>query len=577
MSTHCWDVIVIGAGGAGLTAARHAREAGADVLVVNKGLVGRTGATITSGGGVSAAGSTLAALGFGADPADTERHFIEDTIRSGQYLSDQLLVQSMAEGVGEDLADLIAHGVRPQLSKRPPGHSSGRGVSIPGPEMQKAVTTAAAKTGVRFREDFLSVGLLRDGEGNVTGVAGLDRRTGESEAISGKAVVIATGGTTSNWRLRTAPEELTGEGQAMALEAGAALIEPEMLQFLPCCVIAPEIWKGIQFPWSIGPQAGVRAWLLNRYGERFLQRWDPVSIELATRDVVAAASAAEVAEGRGSPNGGVYLSWAHLPRDIIENMPLWSKSLSRDGRYQGFDFSPLIERIKAGHAIEVAPAAHFSLGGIRIDTDGGTGVPGLYACGEATGGLHGGNRLSGNAGAQMLVQGRRAGLAAARAARRNSAIGRSVNWAELHDRIEQPFLHKQGIAPLEIVERLGELTDRALAPIRDGARIGAALTEIDDIRRNALPHLAIRQRDRAFNRDWGAALECRAAVDVLEAALLGAQARTHSLGAHQRADAPMDHNPAGRRAEVLSHGIVRSKGGKLAHENQPVAFPLLAP
>jgi succinate dehydrogenase / fumarate reductase flavoprotein subunit/fumarate reductase (CoM/CoB) subunit A len=188
-------------------------------------------------------------------------------------------------------------------------------------------------------------------------------------------------------------------------------------------VIAPEIWRGIQFPWVIGPQAGVRAWLLNRYGERFLQRWDPVNVEMATRDIVAAASAAEVAEGRGSPNGGVYLSWAHLPRDILEQMPRWSKNLAADGRYQGFDFGPMLERIRAGYAVEVAPAAHFSLGGIRIDADGWTGVAGLFACGEATGGLHGANRLSGNAGAQILVQGRRAGLAALKVDQPAAAAG----------------------------------------------------------------------------------------------------------------------------------------------------------
>ncbi|MDB5712937.1 MAG: putative Succinate dehydrogenase [Sphingomonadales bacterium] len=572
--TQNWDVIVIGAGGAGLTAARHARNAGADVLVVNKGLVGRTGATITSGGGISAAGSTLVALGFDTDGADNEQHFIEDTICSGQFLSDQRLVQSMAEEVGRDLADLIAMGVRPRVTKRAPGHSSGRGASVAGPVMQKAVTGGAVKAGVRFREDFLSAGLLRDSDGAVVGVAGLDRRTGAVESISGRAVIIATGGTTSNWRVRTAPEELTGEGQSMALEAGAELIEAEMLQFLPCCVIAPEIWRGIQFPWTIGPQAGVRAWLLNRYGERFLQRWDPENIELATRDVVAAASAAEVAAGRGSPNGGVYLSWAHLPRDIIENMPLWSKSLAADGRYQGFDFTPLIDRVKAGYAIEVAPAAHFSLGGIRIDVDGNTQIPGLYACGEATGGLHGGNRLSGNAGAQMLVQGRRAGIAAARAAKRNYGIGPATNWNELRDRIEAPFARTSGVAPTDLAQRLGALTDRALAPIRDGVQIDEALGEIADIRTNALPDLAVRQRDRAHNRDWGAALECRAAVDVLEAALLGAKTRTRSLGAHQRTDSPAKDDAGDKR---LYHGIIAASAVGLVHRALPVAFPLLSP
>jgi succinate dehydrogenase / fumarate reductase flavoprotein subunit/fumarate reductase (CoM/CoB) subunit A len=563
-----WDVIVVGAGAAGLAAARHARQQGASVLVINKGLVGRTGATITSGGGVSVAGSTLAALGLDGDPSDTEEVFIRDMLKSGYWLCDQRLVESIVTGIGEELRFLMQRGVKPRLSKRAPGHSSGRGVGIPGPDMQKAMTTAALQSGAKFREDFFCTGLLQH-DGAVVGVAGLDRRLGEAEAISARAVVIATGGTTSNWRLRTAPEELTGDGHAMALNAGAELIEMEMLQFLPCCLVAPEIWRGIQFPWTIGPQAGVRAWLLNKYGERFLTRWDPERMELATRDVVSAASAAEVYEGRGSPNGGVYLSWAHLPRDIIDNFQSWAKGY-KDWRYQGFDMNPLIERIRAGYAIEVAPAAHFSLGGIRVDVEGSTSVPGLYACGEATGGVHGGNRLSGNAGAQILVQGRQAGLAAARAAQSNQAGAPPQNWDILKDEIEAPFRREQGTAPLEVKQRLTAIAEEALGPVRTGKAMTTALEEVRTIRRTTLSQLASRNRDPRYNRDWSDALECAAGAPILEAALISAIGRAGSIGAHQRRDL------TGVKAR-LEHSIVRQDDGELSWRAQPVEFPLFAP
>jgi succinate dehydrogenase/fumarate reductase flavoprotein subunit len=570
-----WDVIVIGSGAAGLVAAWHARAAGASVLVVNKGLVGRSGATITSGGGISVSGRTAIELGFDANPDDTDDAFFADTIRSGSFLSDQRLVEAMVTGVGEELRRLIADGAKVNAPKHAPGHSSARGVRIPGPSMQRVVTAAALRTGVKFREDFQSSELLTH-DGAVIGVAGLDRRTGEVEALHGRAVVIATGGATSNWSLRTAPEELSGDGHAMALAAGAELIEMEMLQFLPCCLVAPDMWRGLQFPWILGPQSGVRAWLLNKYGERFMARWDPERMELATRDVVAAASAAEVIEGRGSPNGGVYLSWAHLPRDIVDHFPAWTRSFSADWRWEGFDMTPLVEHIRAGYALEVAPAAHFSLGGIRVDVDGSTGVPNLYACGEVTGGVHGGNRLSGNAGAQVLVQGKAAGRAAAALARSeahtSSAYLAQSAWLDVKARIEGPLHRKDGIVPAELKRRLGQLVDHALGAIRHGATLEKALGEIRALARDELPQLACRQREAAWNRDWSDALECIAAAPVIESALLSALGRTSSIGAHQRQDA--------RSAPAIrEHGFVsREKGSTvLAHRVQAVDFSILSP
>ncbi len=545
------------------------------MLVVNKGLVGRSGATITSGGGVSAAGSTLLELGLPGDAADTEEVFLRDTLAAGSWLNDQSLAQAMVRGVGPELKRLIDDGVKYRITTRAPGHSSGRGLHIKGPDMQKAVTNQAVAAGVQFREDFQSTDLLRH-DGAVVGVAGLDKRSGEAEVIFGHAVVLATGGTTSNWHLRTAPEELSGEGHAMALAAGAELIEMEMLQFLPCCLASPPLWRGLQFPWTLGPQGGLRAWLLNRYGERFMARWDPERMELATRDIVSAACAAEVVEGRGSPNGAVYLSWKHLPNDIIDNYVTWSKSVTPEWQWQGFDMKPLIERIRAGYAVEVMPAAHFSLGGIRVDAHGATRVPGLYACGETTGAVHGANRLSGNAGAQMLAQGRAAGLAAARASGERRSQGRADDLQEVLAGIHGPWRRQGGEStevPFELKDRLTQLAESALGAARSGAVLEQALKTLGELKREVLPRLACRNREHVWNRDWSDALECRAAVPVLESALLGALGRSTSIGAHQR------HDKRGKSTSsaALQHSIVSREGDALTLRHEPVRYTAMQP
>jgi len=570
MSDAAWDVLVLGAGAAGLVAAFHARQAGASVLVINKGLVGRSGATITSGGGVSIAGQSLRALGIEADGSDTEERFLQDTLSAGSWLNDQRLVESMVTGVGAEVGRLIDWGIKFTVNRRAPGHSSGRGIHISGVDMQRALTRIAVQAGVSFREDFQSTRLLKR-DGAVVGVLGLDRRTGEVCSIYGHSTVIATGGATSNWSLRTAPEELSGEGQRMAVEAGATLIDMEMTQFLPCCLAAPAIWRGLQFPWILGPQSGVHAWLMNRYGERFMARWDPVRMELATRDMVSAACATEVYEGRGSPNGGVYLSWKHLPNDIIDHFPSLSRSVSADWQWEGFDMTPLVERIKQGYAIEVAPAAHFSLGGVRIDTGASTGVTGLYACGEATGALHGANRLSGNAGAQVLVQGRIAGVAAAQDAQQRRARDRvSDNHQQALAETDEPFQRSSGVVPFELKESLARLAESALGPVRTAQSLEQALDTLRQLKDSSLGQLACRTRERLWNRDWSDALECQAAFTVIESALLGAIARRHSIGAHQR------HDHKGTYTGELTHTLIRQSAGVLSHHTAPVAFALQA-
>ncbi len=561
-----WDVLVVGSGGAGLAAACRAAEGGASVLVVNKGVVGRSGATITSGGGISVAGQTLRdRFGFDADPADTEQVFFDDTWRAGRFLGTPSLIRTMVEDVGEQAAWILDLGVKPKVSKRAPGHSSGRGIHVSGVDLQRILLRAAVAQGVRFRERFQADEVVLDADG-ACGVAGLDRPSGEIESIAAKCVVLATGGLTSNWSLRTAPEELGGDGHAMALRAGAEVVDLEMLQFLPCCLLAPALWRGLQFPWIMGPQSGVIAWLLNRHGERFMARWDADNLELAPRDTVSAACAAEVFAGRGSPSGGVYLSWRHLPTNLIDDLSRVVGGVDASWHWQGFDMSSLVARIRAGEALEVAPAAHFSLGGIRADVDGRTAVSGLYACGEATGGLHGANRLSGNAGAQILVQGARTGRAAA-GTQRGAPAPKAEHAACEAVRTRLAIGGQAG----ERREKLLRVADRALAPVRNQESLATALQEIRDMRSAPITSAGAAAHPQAWRRDDWTSLESAAAQICLEAALLGAEKRDHSIGAHYRSDCPT--LPATSPRE---QGVIRLNDTVLDHRFVPAGGSLKA-
>lgn len=221
MTAERFDVIVVGSGGAGLNAAWHARAEGARVLLLNKGFAGRTGATVTTGGGISVAGESLIAQGLPGDAADREEVFLADTLRAGQFLGDQRLVEAMVTGIAPEVRRLVDLGAPVTFATRAPGHTSGRGVLVSGPDMQRALVREAVKAGVRFLENVQATGLLRDGDGRVVGLTALDRARSEALSLGAGAVVLATGGATSNWSLRTAPEELTGDGHAMALDAGA--------------------------------------------------------------------------------------------------------------------------------------------------------------------------------------------------------------------------------------------------------------------------------------------------------------------------------------------------------------------
>ena len=346
---------------------------------------------------------------------------MRDMVVEGKYLNDQRLARLQVTEAPARLREMREWGLRVYEVRQMPGHSYPRNVYTSGGDMARTLGKQVRRRPIKVVEEVMATDLLLS-DGRVVGAVGLDIQRGRPVVIRAGAVVLASGGAHNVFPFTTGPEDLTGDGQAMAIRAGAEMLGMEMVQSLPTILLSPPMMRGSLFIFLLGPQSGVRGWLLNRYGERFMERWDPARMERSTRDVLSVAIASEIAAGRGSPSGGVYYSTAHLPRNLVGDFARWGAKpyLHADWTAHGLDYKPVAEALMSGEGVEVAPAVHFFMGGVRIDERCQTSVPYLLAAGEVTGGLHGANRLSGNAFTQMLVQGKVAGQRAAEMARGQS-------------------------------------------------------------------------------------------------------------------------------------------------------------
>lgn len=391
-------VLVIGSGGAGVRAAIEASAAGTCVLI-SRTIVGKGGCTIMAEGGYNAV----------MNEEDNISDHFTDTMKGGAYLNDQDLVRVLTEEAPLRMNDLISWGAvfdvtdSCTICQRPFG-----GQCFPrtcyagdrtGHEMMITLMERLSGTNVRICHEIAAFDLLVS-EGRVIGALGLDRK-GRLYTFLADATVLATGGGTRVFDISTNSTSGTGDGYAMGWRAGAELIDMEQIQFHPTGAVYPWDARGRLVTEAVRGEGGV---LKNSLGERFMARYDPVKMELSTRDVVARACATEIMEGRGTPHGGVWLDVSHLPaRQIEERLPVMLEQFLK----YGVDIRT--------EPMEVAPTAHHIMGGLRIDPFCQTTLPGLYACGEVAGGVHGANRLGGNALAETQVFGARAGGSASKA------------------------------------------------------------------------------------------------------------------------------------------------------------------
>ena len=565
------DVLVIGSEGAGARAALRAAETGLRVLVVTKGFVGRSGATLTADADVDIDSRSAAdLLGLPGDRRDSPEKFAEDMIRESEYISDQELVRIHCEEAPLRIRELVDWGARTDGLTQAPGHRYPRGVWIPGTEFPKVFAARFRDTpNVRILDGFQATDLLT-GDGRVTGVCGIHMAEGDFQVIRAGATILCTGGAMRLYPRTTAPEELTGDGMAMAWRAGAQLIDMEFPMFLPYTMIRPESLSGVDFPYSLS--AYMEAWALNRTGERYMARWDPERMERSTRDVNSIAAMMEVLEGRGTPGGGTYLSVAHIPENMLEESARWFPENMANWRYGGFrmkDFLPDLTR----NAVETSPAAHFWNGGIRISSRCETTVPGLYAAGEGTGSIMGANRISGNALTMTQVWGYRAGQYAAEFAGENGPAALDPAQVEaLRERVFRPLKRQEGVPVVPQRKRMQTLAWEKVGVVREEAGLREALENIREMWDSVLPELWVSRKDPCMNREWLEAISLENSLQILEIVAAASLARPESRGALYRRDYPLTDN-----RDWLKNLIVSRRDGQMVLTTRDVDLSVLSP
>jgi succinate dehydrogenase / fumarate reductase, flavoprotein subunit len=520
------NVLVIGTGAAGLRAAIAADQAGSEVVVLGKRR--REDAhTVLAAGGINAALGTV-------DPEDSWQQHFADTLREGYFLADPRMVELMAREAPAavlELADWGAPFARTpdgRLDQRFFGAHRWRRTCYAGDWTGRAILrTLAAKVaelGLTVIDDqYVSQLLVTDGV--CFGALAFDLETGERTVFLADAVVLAAGGHTRIWRRSSSRrDENTGDGMHLALRAGCRLQDMELVQFHPTGMVTPEEAAGTLVTEAVRGEGGH---LTNALGERFMVRYDPERMELSARDRVALANYTEITEGRGGPNGGVFLDITHLGKEaILEKLPRMYRQFLE---YQLLDISQ--------QPMEVAPTAHYSMGGVVVDPDTHTtDVTGLYAAGEVTAGLHGANRLGGNSLAETVVFGRRAGEAAARFSASRDLQYRDRRVVAAADEELSGYVRpgRQFARPLQ--RALRDAMWETCGVVRDQAGLRRGLERVAELRRLAA-EVDVRPTSEGY-ADLAHALDLRASLAAAEATLLGALARTESRGAHQRRDHP---------------------------------------
>ncbi len=571
--THEHDVLIIGAGGAGLRAAVAASAEGAKTAVITKSLLGKAHTVMAEGGMAAAMGNV--------DDRDNWRVHFSDTMRGGQYLNNWRMAELHAKEAPDRVRELEAWGALFDrtadgriLQRNFGGHRYPRLAHVgdrTGLEMIRTLQDHGIHLGLDVYMEHTVVTLLKDGE-RVIGAFGYDRERGRFHLWKAKAVVLATGGIGRAFKITSNSWEYTADGHALAYHAGASLMDMEFVQFHPTGMIWPPSVRGILVTEGVRGEGGV---LRNKDGKRFMfDDIPPLYVnqtadneeegwrytqgdknarrppELLTRDHVARCIRREVKEGRGSPHGGVFLDIAWTK----EKLPNAAEHIKKKLPSMYHQFKQLADIDITKEAMEVGPTTHYMMGGVQVDGDTQmSDVPGLFAAGECAAGLHGANRLGGNSLSDLLVFGNRAGQYAAQFAKSQSS-GR-VNPQQLEEaerRALEPFAREGVEGPYGVMHALQDTMQDLVGIVRQEAEMQRAVEAIHELKTRA--ERATVTGHREYNNGWHTAVDLGNLLTISEIVALAALERKESRGAHFRDDYPVKNEDYGKFNIVIRQG-----------------------
>ena len=588
--TFDYDVLVIGAGGAGLRASIEASAAGISVGLVCKSLLGKAH-TVMAEGGIAAALSNV------DDRDDWKTHFA-DTMRGGQYVNNYRMAELHAQEAPERVHELESWGAvfdrtddQKILQRNFGGHKYPRLAHVgdrTGLEMIRTLQDHGIHQGIDVHMECTIIRLIKDGDGRVAAAFGYDRERGKFRLFKAKAIVLATGGYGRAYKITSNSWEYTGDGHSLAYDAGADLVDMEYLQFHPTGMVWPPSVRGILVTEGVRGEGGV---LRNSEGNRFMfddipdlyknqtadnpeEGWIYTQgdkearrpPELLTRDHVARCIVREIREGRGSPHGGVFLDIAWI-REKLSNAP---EHIKRKLPSMYHQFKELANLDITEEAMEVGPTTHYAMGGIRVDGDTQMStIPGLFAAGECAGGMHGANRLGGNSLSDLLVFGKRAGQYAAEYAGENgtttvddSAVADTIQWALAP--IERQESESRGDSPYQIQYDLQDTMQELVGIVRTQSEMDQAVEKIAALKQRA--DQAAAPGNREYNPGWHTALDLHNLLTVSEAVARAAAQRQESRGAHFREDYPEKDEEWGKTSLVVKKG----SDGEMDLSREPV-------